>query len=56
MVYILPLDNMPMLKPGPVNQVMPGTSGNEWQFIPKQSSIPNGLQPRGMVFEKPPVP
>jgi hypothetical protein len=56
LVYILPESNMPMLKPYTNNQPMPGTADNEGQFNTKEGSIPNGLQLRGKIFEKPPVP
>jgi hypothetical protein len=55
MVYILPGSNMPMLKPSTGLQVMPGTSEIINPFIPQAGQIPNGIQPRVMIFEKPPV-
>jgi hypothetical protein len=54
MVYILPGGNMPMFKPNPGNQVMPGTAEIKNPFIPQAGQIPNGIQPRVMIFEKPP--
>jgi hypothetical protein len=54
MVYILPGSNMPMFKPNPGNQVMPGTAEIKNPFIPQAGQIPNGIQPRVMIFEKPP--
>lgn len=53
MVYLLPGSNMPMLKPSTGLQVMPGTSEMINPFIPQAGQIPNGIQPRVMVFEKP---
>lgn len=54
-VYILSGSNMPMLKPSTGLQVMPGTSEIINPFIPQAGQIPNGIQPRVMIFEKPPV-
>jgi hypothetical protein len=54
MVYLLPGSNMPMLKPSTGLQVMPGTSEIINPFIPQAGQIPNGIQPRVMIFEKPP--
>lgn len=53
MVYLLPGSNMPMFKPNPGNQVMPGTGEIKNPFIPQAGQIPNGIQPRVMIFEKP---